>query len=559
MANYFELYMQSQVKLKAANKKKEELESGERYAVIIEENTQLKATVEKLKNQINSTPDINQVVTFYKKEEEVLKIKNEIEHMEDKDKIVAQAKLIDELLKKIETLQVINKEQAERIAIYEAREQKDSGNSNLPPSQENPFTKKTKSTRVKSGKPIGGQEKHEGKTLELDPNPDEIIYCDPPNLCSCGGHIIVDKEKFTPHQEIDIVIRKRTTEERQRTGICDCCGKKYEGNFSKGFQSRVQYGQMINAIAVYLRSYCKCSINKINNFFEVIGKREYAPKDGTIVNMCHRLAKRAKHFKELVTYHAIKSLVLGGDETPFRVNGKLKWVQVFVTKKLSLFSISKKRGDLGDNEEILKHFVGTLVHDHFSSYYSKTKDKKISHAECNDHIKRTLIFINEVLKHNWAKSFINFLLDALKAKRKSVAEGLDGVGDEVYNTFSKRYDEILAEARKEYEEIAKNIKNKKYLDDARRLIARLTSYKKEHLLFLTRRDIPFTNNDSEQGVRSIKDINPPRSDEGAEDCMTLATVTGTTRKCGENILKAFIDIFNEQIPLFLLSMPLDSC
>ncbi|NFN18965.1 hypothetical protein FDB52_06990 [Clostridium botulinum] len=71
----------------------------------------------------------------------------------------------------VEKLSKDNKALGDRVQSLEKQTKK---NSNKPPSTDD-FKKKTKTLRTKSGKKPGGQEGHDGKTLELSENPDEII------------------------------------------------------------------------------------------------------------------------------------------------------------------------------------------------------------------------------------------------------------------------------------------------------------------------------------------------------------------------------------------------
>ncbi|OCA97808.1 hypothetical protein BGS1_01905 [Clostridium beijerinckii] len=87
---------------------------------------------------------------------------------------------ISEVIDVIKTLSNQIKEQNSQIELLTSRVKslenqvsKNSNNSSKPPSTDG-FKKKTKSLRTKSGKKPGGQEGHEGSTLELSDNPDEI-------------------------------------------------------------------------------------------------------------------------------------------------------------------------------------------------------------------------------------------------------------------------------------------------------------------------------------------------------------------------------------------------
>lgn len=83
------------------------------------------------------------------------------------NQIKEQSANINQLSKEIRALN-------ERVKSLESQVNKNSNNSIKPPSSD-VFKKKTKSLRIKSGKVPGGQKGHEGKTLELSDNQDEII------------------------------------------------------------------------------------------------------------------------------------------------------------------------------------------------------------------------------------------------------------------------------------------------------------------------------------------------------------------------------------------------
>src|SRR5438270_13411662 len=63
---------------------------------------------------------------------------------------------------------------SERIQVLEAQVAKDSHNSHLPPSSDR-FPRQPKSLRTKSGKKVGGQPGHPGRTLLLSPTPDRVV------------------------------------------------------------------------------------------------------------------------------------------------------------------------------------------------------------------------------------------------------------------------------------------------------------------------------------------------------------------------------------------------
>ncbi|MDF1534054.1 MAG: DUF6444 domain-containing protein, partial [Methanosarcinaceae archaeon] len=65
----------------------------------------------------------------------------------------------------------------ERVKSLEEQLNKNSRNSSKPPSTDAYATKKPtpKSRRTKNGKKVGGQKGHQGTTLKMVDNPDEIV------------------------------------------------------------------------------------------------------------------------------------------------------------------------------------------------------------------------------------------------------------------------------------------------------------------------------------------------------------------------------------------------
>lgn len=78
-------------------------------------------------------------------------------------------KLIEELRLEVKTLTALVFELMERLAKYE--NPKNSNNSSLPPSHDIFRQLRTKTLREPSGEKTGGQQGHEGTTLQMAENP----------------------------------------------------------------------------------------------------------------------------------------------------------------------------------------------------------------------------------------------------------------------------------------------------------------------------------------------------------------------------------------------------
>jgi len=95
------------------------------------------------------------------------------------------------------SVQVLVASLAKRVEEFEARINRNSSNSNQPPSSDGPFKDRSKQKQKR-----GGQKGHEGhqQTL-LDFTDEEHIYT---SQCPCGGTDLIDKGPYYIHQEIEL-------------------------------------------------------------------------------------------------------------------------------------------------------------------------------------------------------------------------------------------------------------------------------------------------------------------------------------------------------------------
>ncbi len=101
---------------------------------------------------------------------------------------------------------------------------KNSNNSSIPPSKDENRPFKSKILRKKTGRKPGGQKGHEGTTLEMSSNPNEIIDHEP-EYCECCGKDIgaIPGEFVERKQVIDLPpIEPMVTEHRVYKKECSC-------------------------------------------------------------------------------------------------------------------------------------------------------------------------------------------------------------------------------------------------------------------------------------------------------------------------------------------------
>ena len=139
---------------------------------------------------------------------------------------------IDRLNKKVSVLEA-------ELAVY--KNKKNSSNSHTPPSRDENRPMKNQSLREKSDKKAGGQQGHEGKTLECSAIIDEVVH-HIAGYCNCCGHDLTDvpEELIETRQVIDIpLIKPVYTEHRIYRKTCSC-GHNMDSKFPSHVTAKVQ-------------------------------------------------------------------------------------------------------------------------------------------------------------------------------------------------------------------------------------------------------------------------------------------------------------------------------
>lgn len=387
------------------------------------------------------------------------------------------------------------------INKLKSRLNKDSSTSDKPSSTDVYKKPKPQSMREKSGKKPGGQPGHKGHGPVLFVEPTTIIEKKPCKCGKCGEDVDVD-EKYVRRQLVDIDVVLNITEERVFTGVCPGCGNIEMGQFDESFKGPFQYGVNAKSFVTLLNTYGCVPDLKAAEIINSISGGTINMSAGTVVNYRRFLSKQLEGVINTIREALILSKVLSGDESGVRVNGELKWGQIFCNDKFALYGLNSRRGDVDESMRILVYFTGILVHDHFMSYY---KHETITHAECNQHILRYLKGLVEIFQHSWFKDMSDLLKAMCHEKNELIRANKQSMLADKIEEFSKKYDEILECGWAEYKASTQGDEQKeKYYNDERLLLTRLGNFKKEHLLFLNDFDVPFTNNNAEQGIKGIK-------------------------------------------------------
>ena len=149
---------------------------------------------------------------------------------------------------------------------------------------------------------------------------------------------------------------------------------------------------------------------------------------------------------------------------------------------------------------------------------------------------------NEIEKQK-AQAEYDAYLEELARQKELLDAQINGITDTEYENYKNRYLEILKEGNLEYKS---DLKTNSYQQDERRLLTRLEKYVDNHLLFMKKFYVPFSNNRAEADLRFTKvrqKIGKFRSVEGATNFTIIRSFTSTCSKNKKSLNSSLKEIF----------------
>ena len=409
------------------------------------------------------------------------------------------ASLSDQVAELTATVKELNQ------TIKELKEQlnKNSKNSSKPPSSDGlkkPAVNKNKSLRESSRKKQGAQEGHDGVHLSVISEPDHIedhMHSDCtgcPHRAKCLSKACI---KETRHEVDAVVTVDVTAHNLIEVRECLLHGGVKTGSFPENIKATVQYGKNLQAMVVAFNTVGAVSINRTHEILSSVFNIPLAT--GTIKNMVTRCAESLKDTYERIRLKMIMLGLIHCDETGSRVDGKTCWVHVASDQDYTYLTINQKRGQIGmDAADVLPHARGIIVHDCWGSYWKYQDEVSYYHR----------------------------------------------------HKFDMEYDAIIKTAYEEnpLPETPAKKRGRKKKSKVLNLICRLENYKESVCLFIKNLCVPFDNNQAERDLRMVKVKTKVsgcfRSEEGAQEYLTIMSYIGSARKHGINAFTAIREAQN---------------
>ncbi len=434
------------------------------------------------------------------------------------------------------------------IQALAASKSLNSRNSSKPPSSD-PNREKSGQTKNNKRKP-GGQPGHSGKTLTLTDSPDEIcpIEIDRYSLPKGRTYSTLEPQR---RQVVDVIIKKIVTE-FQAEVLQDDLGNIYVAPFPDEVRASVQYGSNLKTHAIYLSQFQLLPYDRIKDYLN--DQFGIPISAGTLVNFNKQLFDKLEVWDTQIPECLLASPVLHADETGINIGGKKIWLHVCSNPDFTLLRPHLSRGgEAMIAMKVLDSYDGVLCHDHMKAYYSTVTSA--DHSLCNAHHERELTWCAEEDKQQWAKLMHSLLNDL----NKEVHQAGGVLSDERQKVVRLAYRKILAdgdikcpapdESTRKPGQRGRLARSK-----SRNLLERLRAFEDDVLRFITRCDIPYTNNQAENDLRMSKVQQKIsgcfRSFEGAEIFCRNRSYISTCRKQGMSATDSIRMALTGQIPTF---------
>lgn len=402
---------------------------------------------------------------------------------------------IGDLSNKVEQLEMRRQE-------LESQKKIDSHNSSKPPSSDG-FKRIIKNNRVKSGKPSGGQKGHPGTTLTMVDKADYTIRHTVTQCTSCKADLQrTAVKKVKRRQLFDIPeIRIEVTEHQAEEKECPHCGVTTSAPFPEGAVKAAQYGPHIRALAILLGLYQLIPSNRLSEVLEDISGCKVS--EGTLYLWSLGLHESLKETEEIIKKQIKASSLAHVDETGMYCKSHRDWVHVTSTERLTYYAIHPNRGKLAvDAIGILKGFMGCVVHDCLSQYFSYP----FNHAVCNSHILRELKYAYEEEKQPFANKMYKLLNRANRTVCRARDRGGTSIAASTLRAYEKEYDRYLALGFRHNPIQARHVVKRGRVAQTKsfNLLTRMHKHHDAVLAFMYDFDVPFTNNLAERDLRMLK-------------------------------------------------------
>jgi transposase len=305
-------------------------------------------------------------------------------------------------------------------------------------------------------------------------------------------------------------------------GICPCCRKHVSAPAPEGFEPGSPFGPGIGSVIIHLHITQAVSFERLSKLMSELFSLSIS--EGAIANILKRAQTPLVAAAEIIAAAVRASPVVGSDETSARVRGKTWWQWVLLSTTAIYHIIADTRA-----ASVVTTFLdGAQPEIWVADRYGGQLGHGAVRQLCLAHLLRDANYAIEAGDTVFAPGFRLLLLRAMAiGKRRPALK--DSTLAQYRAQLDRQLDRLLAGREPK-------------LDAARRLYRAMRRDRDDLLRFVTRRDVPYTNNACERALRPSvifrKVTNCFRAEWGAKVYAAAASVIARGRLHGLSALEA---------------------
>jgi transposase len=399
----------------------------------------------------------------------------------------------------------------QRVADLEARIAELTGPPKTPDNSSTPPSRGRKANAMRPSKEERRRRGRPGVARALHPAPNRVIDAVVETCPHC--RTVMPAAAQTPHGVYDRIELPPSVPDVTRVrlfgGRCACCGRRVVASAPPGLEPGSPFGKSIAALVVYLHYAHAIGLARLKVLLDEVFGLQIS--EGGLCNLMARAGKPLAAETAAIAEQVKAARVVCSDETSARVNGRNHWEWVFVTAQAVLHRIRPSRAKAVPQELFGAIKPGVWVSDMLGSQRGHAREWQV----CLAHLLRDAQYVIDWGDNAFGTAFKRLLLRAIAIGRRR--EDLKDTTLRQYHAdLDRRLDRILA--------ILPATKAGKTLRK------RLAKDRAHLFVFVTDRQVPYTNNVSERNLRPSvvfrKVTNGFRSDWGTDTYAAFRSVVG---------------------------------
>jgi transposase len=264
-------------------------------------------------------------------------------------------------------------------------------------------------------------------------------------------------------------------------GICPCCAKPFKAPAPAGLEAGSPFGPSLRALALYLRFTQAISFERLARLMSDLLGLEVS--EGALVKMLGDSRPAFARQAELIRQRLLSGTALQSDETSVRVGKRTQWTWVFHHGDNACFVIEPSRGKAVVEAFLGEHRPAFWVSDRLAAQMGwATKD----HQVCLAHLLRDAQYAIDAGDTAFAPKLQRLLQHACAIGRRR-SQLADTTLRAYAAKLEARLDALLRLAPTH--------------PQGDKLLRVIKKYRPNLFVFVSNRDLPATNNGSEQALR----------------------------------------------------------